>query len=161
MVKIDPALLFVQLLTFGLAVLILWRFFWKPLTRFMDARRRAIEQDIATAKQSRAAADGLEEEYRARLARIDEEAQAIMKRAADEGRSVKDEILREAQAEARRMLESTGRRIAEERVRAVRELRAETVSLAVLMAERAMKQTVDPKLQDRLVTEFARELAHD
>jgi F-type H+-transporting ATPase subunit b len=161
LVKIDPALLFVQLLTFGLAVLILWRFFWKPLTRFMDARRRAIEQDIATAKQSRAAADGLEEEYRARLARIDEEAQAIMKRAADEGRSVKDEILREAQAEARRMLESTGRRIAEERVRAVRELRAETVSLAVLMAERAMKQTVDPKLQDRLVTEFARELAHD
>jgi F-type H+-transporting ATPase subunit b len=159
LVKLDPALLFVQLLTFGLAVFLLWRFFWKPLARFMGARSAGIERDLTEAQKQRADAEALYGQMKERLAEIDERAAALLALAEEEGRKNRAEVIREAQAEARRMLENASRQIAEEKVRAIRELRAETVNLAALMAEKALKQSLDPELQRRLVDEFARELA--
>jgi F-type H+-transporting ATPase subunit b len=159
-VSIEPGLLLVQFATFGFAVFLLWRLFWKPLTRFMAARRRSIEEDIETAQQSRAAASEMEEQLRRRLAEIDTEAGALIRQATDEGKRAREDTVREAQTEARRLIESAGRQIAEEKARAIRELRAETVTLATLMAEKALRQSLDPKQQERLVDEFAHELDH-
>jgi F-type H+-transporting ATPase subunit b len=159
-VRIDPALLFIQAVTFGLAVLVLWRFFWKPLMKFMAARRHAIEQDIATARESRESAERLQAQLEARLAEIDAEAARLLQQASDESKRTREQILKEAQAEARRLLDNAGRQIAEERVRAIRDLRAETVSLSMLIAEKALKQSVDAQVQHRLIDEFVTELKH-
>jgi F0F1-type ATP synthase membrane subunit b/b' len=69
--------------------------------------------------------------------------------------------VRDAEAEAKRMLDDAGDRIAEERRRTARELRTETVTLAMLIAERALKQSVEPAVQERLVKEFAERLRND
>ena len=160
MVSISWPLLGIQLATFVLAVFLLWRLFWKPLTKFMAARRQGIADDIEAAQQSRAAADAIEDQLRRRLADIDAEAGALIRRATDEGKRARDEMVREAQAEARRLIDVAGRQITEEKARAIRELRAETVSLATLMAEKALRQSLDPALQRRLVDDFARELGN-
>jgi len=157
-VKIDPALLLIQAVTFGLAVLVLWRFFWKPLAKFMAARRHAIEQDIATARESRKSTEQLQTQLTQRLAEIDTEAGHLLQLASDEGKRTREQILKEAQAEARRLLDNAGRQIAEERVRAIHDLRAETVALSLLIAEKALKQSVDAHVQHRLVDEFVAEL---
>jgi F-type H+-transporting ATPase subunit b len=158
LVKIDLALLFVQLLTFGLAVLVLWRFFWNPLTKFMAARRHAIERDIATARETRESAEQLQAQLTEQLAEIHAQAERLLQAASEEGKRTREQILQEAQAEARRLLDSAGRQIAEERVRAIRDLRAETVALSMLIAEKALKQSVDAQVQHRLVDEFVTEL---
>ncbi len=101
--KIDPALLFIQATTFGLAVLVLWRFFWKPLARFMEKRARGIEQDIKTARKSRESAEQLQAQLTQRLAEIDAEATRLLQKANDEGKRTREQILKEAQAEARRL----------------------------------------------------------
>jgi F-type H+-transporting ATPase subunit b len=157
-VEINPYLLLIQAVTFGLAVFILWRFFWKPLVKFMDARRHAIEQDIETARKSRESAEKLQVQLTQRLAEIDTEARRLLQQASDESKLAREQILKEAQAEARRLLDNAGRQIAEERVRAIRDLRAETVALSLLIAEKALKQSVDAKVQHRLVDEFVTEL---
>jgi F-type H+-transporting ATPase subunit b len=158
LVKIDLSLLFVQLLTFGLAVLVLWRFFWNPLAKFMVARRHAIERDIAAARESRESADNLQAQLSERLAEIDAKAANLLQKATEEGRLAHEQILAEAQAEARRLLDNAGRQIAEEKVRAIRDLRAETVALSMLIAEKALKQSVDAQVQHRLVDQFVTEL---
>ena len=154
MIKIDPALLFVQIATFLFAIVILWRFLWKPLARFMEKRTRAIEQDIASAKESREQAEKIEAQFKTRLAQIDEEARTLLRRAADEGKQLHDRMLSEAQEEARRLIQNASRQIETDKLHAIRELRAETVRLAVLIAEKAMKQSVDQKVQERLIKEF-------
>ena len=156
--KIDPALLFIQAITFGLAVLVLWRFFWKPLAKFMETRRYAIEHDIETARQSRESAEQLQAQLTQRLAEIDTEAWRLLQLASDEGKRTREQILKEAQDEARRLLDNAGRQIAEARVRAIHDLRAETVALSMLIAEKALKQSVDAQVQHRLVDEFVAEL---
>jgi F-type H+-transporting ATPase subunit b len=157
-VSIDGSLLFIQAVTFGLAVAVLWRFFWKPLAKFMEARRYAIEQDIETARKSRESAEQSRAEVELRLARIKSEASELLQQASEEGKRTREQILQEAQAEARRLLDNASRQIAEERVRAIHDLRAETVALSMLIAEKALKQSVDAKVQHRLVDEFVAEL---
>jgi F-type H+-transporting ATPase subunit b len=146
------------MVTFGLAVLVLWRFFWKPLVRFMDKRRRDVETDLEAARSSRTEAEELQRRLSDQVAEIDKKANLLLELATEEGTRRREEILREAQAEARRLLEDARRHISEEKARAARELRAETVALSMLIAERALRQSVDPKVQERLVGEFVEEL---
>ena len=133
MVSIQPALLLVQLLTFGGAVFLLWKFFWKPLNRFMKNRSDRIEYDIRSAGELKTEAESLKRNWDKQM----------------------------VEAEAKRMLDDAGDRIAEERRRTARELRTETVTLAMLIAERALKQSVEPTVQERLVKEFAERLRND
>jgi F-type H+-transporting ATPase subunit b len=154
LLEIDFGLLFVQAVTFGLAVLLLWRLFWKRLARYMQQRTERIERSIEEAEDARAQARRLELDLRHRVAKIDDEARALLARAAEEGRAERDKILAEAQAEAKRLLDVATRQVAAERERTVRELRNETVTLAMLIAERALRQSVDPEIQQRLVREF-------
>jgi F-type H+-transporting ATPase subunit b len=160
LVKIDPALLLIQLVTFGLAVAVLWRFFWKPLAKFMAARQHAIERDIAAARENRETSEQMQTQLAHRLAEIDAEAARLLQQASDDGKLAREQILKEAQAEARRLLDNAGRQIAEEKARAIRDLRAETVALSMLIAEKALKQSVDVQVQHRLVDEFVTELKH-
>ena len=156
--SIDWSLLFIQAVTFGVAALTLWRLFWKPLTKFMEARSYAIEHDIATARQSRESAEQSQAEVELRLARIKSEASELLQQASEEGKRTREQILQEAQAEARRLLDNASRQIAEERIRAIHDLRAETVALSMLIAEKALKQSVDAEVQHRIVDEFVKEL---
>ena len=161
MIKIDPALLGVQIATFLLAIVILWKFLWKPLAKFMEKRTRGIEQDIANARKSREQAEEIEAQFKARLAQIDEETRVILRRAADESKQLRDRMLSEAQEEARRLIQNASRQIETDKRHAIRELRTETVRLAVLIAEKAMKQSVDQEVQERLIKEFVEGLKHD
>ena len=161
MIDINPALLGVQMATFLLAIVILWRFLWKPLAKFMEKRTHGIEQDIANAKKSREQAEELEAQFRARLAQIDEEARGILRRAADESKQMRDRMLSEAQEEARRLIDNASRQIETDKRHAIRELRTETVRLAVLIAEKALKQSVDLEVQERLISEFVEGLKHE
>jgi F-type H+-transporting ATPase subunit b len=159
LVKIDPTLLFVQLLTFGLAVLLLWRLFWKPLAKFMRDRADRVDHDIRSARTLRAEAEQLKVHWDTRMADAEEKANAILQLGAEEGGRRRAEIVRDAEAEAKRIIEEAGNRIAEERRRTARELQTQTVALAMLIAEQALRQSVDQSVQERLVKEFAQKLS--
>ena len=161
MVSIEPVLLLVQLLTFGAAVFLLWKFFWKPLNRFMKNRADRIDYDIRSAGELKTEAESLKRKWDSQMAEAEAKAQVIIQQGIEQGGRRRDEIVRDAEAEAKRRLDDAGDRIAEERRKTVRELRTETVALAMLIAERALKQSVDPAVQARLVEEFAERLRND
>jgi F-type H+-transporting ATPase subunit b len=161
LVSIEPVLLLVQLLTFGAAVFLLWKFFWKPLNRFMKNRTDRIEYDIRSAGELKTEAENLKRKLDEQMAKAEEKAQVIIQQGVEQGGRRREEIVRDAEAEAKRMIDDAGDRIAEERRKTARELRTETVALAMLIAERALKQSVDPTVQERLVKEFAEKLRND
>ena len=161
MVSIQPVLLLVQLLTFGAAVFLLWRFFWKPLNRFMKNRADRIDYDIRSAGELKTEAENLKRKWNTQMAEAEDKAQVIIQQGVEQGGRRRDEIVRDAEAEAKRRLDDAGDRIAEERRRTARELRTETVALAMLIAKQALKQSVDPAVQARLVKEFAEKLRND
>jgi F0F1-type ATP synthase membrane subunit b/b' len=85
LVSIEPVLLLVQLLTFGAAVFLLWKFFWKPLNRFMKNRADRIDYDIRSAGELKTEAENLKRKWNAQMAEA-EAAQAAQPAEAKPGK---------------------------------------------------------------------------
>jgi F-type H+-transporting ATPase subunit b len=154
MIEINPWLLLAQIASFLVALFILWRFFWGPLTQMIEKRREGIGKDIEDARKGREEVEGIKREYQAQLCEIDGKAKQILEAAAADGKANRDEILKAAQAQARSFLDNAKVEIATEKQLAVAELRKETVDLAVLIAEKILKQSVDRGTRERMLDEF-------
>jgi F-type H+-transporting ATPase subunit b len=161
MIEIDFKLLLAQIASFLVALFILWKLFWGPLTRMIETRRGAIDKDIGDARRGREDADKLRREYEQQLLEIEGRAKSLLEAATADGKHAKDEILRAAHDQARAFLENAKQEIGAERELAMKQLRGETVDLAVLIAEKILRQQVDPLTRERMLEEFIEELKHD
>lgn len=160
MIEIDPKLLLAQIASFLVALFILWRLFWGPLTRMIEKRRADISAEREMAARDREDADKLKRDYHAQIHAIDDRARQILETAAAEGRTAKEEIIRAAQEQARAFLKSAKDEIGIEKELAMARMRKETVDLAVLIAERILRQSVDAKTRERMLNEFIDGLKH-
>jgi F-type H+-transporting ATPase subunit b len=154
MIEINPWLLLAQIASFLVALFILWRFFWGPLTQMIDKRSAGISKDIEDAKKGREEVEGIKREYQAQLCDVDGKAKKILEAAAADGKANRDEILKAAQAQAKSFLDNAKVEISTEKQLAMAELRKETVDLAVLIAEKILKQSVDQATRERMLNEF-------
>ena len=93
-----------------------------------------------------------------RKADIDKEAEAILDDARKKAKKQEAEILEEARAEAGRILERASREIDLEKKKALEDVKTEIVSIASLMAGKAVAASMDVKLQDSLIQETLKEM---
>ena len=117
-----------------------------------------IAGDLETAKSSRESALALQAEYEEKLRSIDKEAEAILDEARKKAKKQEAEILEEARAEAGRILERASREIDLEKKKALEDVKTEIVSIASLMAGKAVAASMDVKIQDSLIQETLKEM---
>ena len=89
---------------------------------------------------------------------FDKEAEAILDDARKKAKKQEAEILEEARAEAGRILERASREIDLEKKKALEDVKTEIVSIASLMAGKAVAASMDMKLQDSLIQETLKEM---
>ena len=131
----------------------------KPMREFFTGQREVIQSSIEEARrareESRARLRGVEE----RLARLEQEVEALRREAAENATAEKQRIQETAQREAERIL-STARAEMESVTRAARlELRAYAARLAVSLAEQEIRQRLTPQAHAALFQAFAGHLA--
>jgi F-type H+-transporting ATPase subunit b len=146
------------LLLFGLSMAILAKWVFPRISANLDKRRRAIEESIEHADETRRKADQLLEEYRERLAEAREQAQEIIDRARKAGEVHERESEEEAIKRREQMMERTRREIQGETRRAIQEIRREVADLTVLATEKVTRKTLSDEDQRRLVEEALSEL---
>jgi F-type H+-transporting ATPase subunit b len=129
--------------------------FAMPLVRgHLRARRDEIVTALAEADESKRSAEALVRDYRARLARLEEESQRLRGELAAEGEREKAKLLNEAQELAVR-ISSDADFLAEQEVKLARqELREEIARLAEEAAQKLLRAGLEPADQKRLVEEF-------
>ena len=157
---LDPeswGLIFWTACTFLVVLAILKKSAWGPILEGLEKRERTIRDAIAAAQKDRADAARLLEEHRKQLEKVRNEAQAILNEAAlDQKR-----MLEEAQAKANAEAEATRKRALHDielaKTKAVDELRASSIDLALQLAEKVLGSEVDRQKQRRLVDEFIKD----
>ena len=157
MIEINGFLLVTQVATFLVALAIVWRFFWGPLTRFMRERSERMAADVRRAEEGRREIEALEAEYQRRLAELEQRAQHEIQLALHRGQEAKDRMLLEAREEGRRILERARADLAAERERVVRELREHVSGISLAAVERLLGEGLDAKVQQRLLDQFVSE----
>ncbi len=149
------------LLVFGLTLLVLRKFAFPRIADALDQRRRAIEESIDHAEQTRQEADALLREYRERLTEARHQSEDIIARA----RKAADQLQEEAKSGARRnseeMIERARREIAAETRRSLGEIRKEVANLTVIATEKVTRKSLDSRDHQRLIEEALSEVDFD
>ena len=131
---------------------------FNPARDFLEKRRQKIAGDLETARSSKESAVALKAEYEEKLKTIDKEAEAILDEARKQAKKQEAEILEEARNEANRIIERANREIDLEKKKALEDVKTEIVSIASLMAEKAVAASMDINIQDSLIEETLKEM---
>jgi F-type H+-transporting ATPase subunit b len=145
-------------ITFGLAVFVLWKYAFGPLQRYIDERRSRIQESIETAEDARAEAHRLLDEYKQTLASVRGEADEILERARHAGDQAKAQVVAEAHAQAERAIARAHDQIERDTQAAVAQLRAEVADLSLLVAQKVVRRSLDDEEHRRLVDEALKEI---
>src|SRR3954469_9149857 len=113
------------LIAFGVSLLILRKLAFPRIAEALDKRRRAIEESIESAEQTRVEADRRLAEYRERLREAREQAGDILARARKASERVQEEAKVEAVHKREELMEQTRRDIEQETRRAIEQIRRE------------------------------------
>ena len=145
--NVNPAILLSQTVTFLVALAIVWGFAWKPLVNIVVERRDMIRKGVENAEETRQAVLRLEEEYKLRLDEIKLKSSELLSMAKIEGARAREDIIKLAQKEADDVRAKALEQLGNDRLRLVEDVRAEVVKLAVAVAEKAVGEAIDTRIQ--------------
>ena len=138
----DFGLLFWMLLSFGLLLVLLRKYAWKPILQSLKKREDSIAAALNSAKEAEKKLSELKSENEALLAQARKERDIILK----EAREAKDKIISEAKAtaqeEATRLVTSARENINNEKMKAITELRNQVAILSLEVAEKILKENL-------------------
>jgi F-type H+-transporting ATPase subunit b len=156
---VKPGLIIWTWITFIIVLFILRKFAWGPLLSAVDSREKSITNAIESAKRERAEAEKLLAEQKTAIAQARQEAaDAVRKTQADMER-FREELMDKARKEADSLKADAQRAITEERIKAVAELKAESVKLSIAIAEKLLNERLDDAKHQQLAQQFVQDLS--
>jgi F-type H+-transporting ATPase subunit b len=158
LVSPNVGLMIWTLIAFGTTLYLLNKLAFPRIAEALDRRRRAIEESIASAERSRAEADELLEEYRARLREAREQAEDIVVRARKAGEAVGDQAKADATKQREELMAAARRDIETETRRALEEIRKEVADLTVTATEKVTRKSLTPEDHRRLIDDALSEV---
>ena len=146
------------LIAFGITYYLLSKLAFPKIADALDKRRKAIDESIDAAARTKAEADQLLEEYRARLKEAREQADDIVTRS----RRAADALAEQSKVDAKRtreeLMESTRRDIENETRRALDQIRKEVADLTVIATEKVTRKSLDDDDHRRLIEDALSEV---
>jgi len=143
-----------RVMNFAVLAIALFLVLKKPVSQALSGRIQGIKEQLEELEEKKKAAEAKLVEYDAKMAALDQEAQAMLDEYAKQGEAAKARILEEAEAAAEKLKEQASRNIEAEFMQAKAELKAEIVEKALAKAEAIIKEKIDSDDQEKLVDEY-------
>jgi F-type H+-transporting ATPase subunit b len=154
LLSIDPAILALQIIAFGILYFLLRRYLFRPLLGLMGEREKEIADALDAGERARAEVARIDEERESMLGKAREQGREQVRQLVLEGEEARDRILGEAREEAEEIRQRARDTVGLEREEAMMELRREVVDLALLAASRAVLGRLDEERHRRVIDEF-------
>jgi F-type H+-transporting ATPase subunit b len=151
---VEGGLMFWTIVVFLVLLAVLKKFAWPAILGAVEAREKALEEQLAAAERDRAEAAKLLEEHRKLVADAKAQSHGLVleaKQLAEKERAVAMEKTKQEQEE---LLARARREIAAERDRAVAELRREAVDLSLAAASKLVGQRLDGDADRKIVLDY-------
>ncbi len=156
-IGINLPLLIAFVINFIILFALLSIFLYKPVLKMLDERQAKIKESMEQVERIRQEAAHSDEEIKAHLERSRKEGQAVIAQATQIGERLKEEAKQSARQEAESVISKARTEIQRERDKTIEELRAEFADIAILAAEKVIKETVDKKKHRKLIDEILKE----
>jgi F-type H+-transporting ATPase subunit b len=150
----NAGVMFWTLIIFVVLLFILARFAFKPLTAAVEAREKALEEAITSAKRDRDEAALLLAEQKKAVDAARADAQRVVAESRTTSEKLRNEMLEQTKQQQHELLERARGEIDNERKRAIADLRREAVDLALAGASKVVERNLDDQTNRKLVESF-------
>lgn len=145
------------IVNFLILIGVLYKFLYKPFLGILDKRKKVIKDNLDSAEETKRLAEEKMQEYLQQIANAQEEGKEIIRNARGKADEQAQLIIEEAHNQADEILAKAEKRIEKEREQAVREMKKEIASLAVLAAEQIVEHEVSAVGQEAIVDKIIEE----
>ncbi|HZD55332.1 MAG TPA: F0F1 ATP synthase subunit B [Anaerolineales bacterium] len=146
--------LIVQILNFGILVVVLKAWVYDPIFNLLERRREAIAQGLEDARVAAEARENAEKEAEDVLNEAQVKASHTVREATERAEQQRREILTQAEAEASGRREEALQEVERERERILSEVRGQVAALAMAAAQKLIGESLDQQRQRALIDEF-------
>jgi F-type H+-transporting ATPase subunit b len=147
------------LVVFLIAFVFLYIKVWPSIMKGLDDREKKIRDEIAAAEAAREEAKAALAEYKANLAKAQDEAGQMIAKARADAKAVADELRSRNEIELKDMKQRATREIESAKQAAIGALHAEASNLAVAIAGKILQREINARDQQMLVDESIKGLA--
>ena len=156
-------LIFWMLVSFSILLFITFKFIWPAILGGLKEREEEIANSLEEAKKAREEMKNLQSDNQALIKEAKNQRDEILK----EAKAIKEDILKEAKQQAtlegQRLVEESKKRIQQEKVAAITELKNEVADLSISIAEKLIKTELSAdnkkkELMDKLIKEADKQL---
>lgn len=156
LVSIVPWTFIAQILNLFIQMYLIKRFLFKPINEVLEKRRAQADQEIREAREAKEEADGLKVQYEEGLANARTEAAQIVQSAQKEAQLKADETVRQAQQQAAGIRRKAEADIAQEKKKAINEVKNEIGGIAMDIAGKVVEKEINEADHKNLIDEFIR-----
>jgi F-type H+-transporting ATPase subunit b len=152
--SVEPGLMIWTVIVFLLLLLVLKKFAYPALLGAVEARERALQEQLDDAERNRAESAKLLEEHKKLLAEARTQAHGLLVEARTTAEKERALAMEKTLQEQQQLLERARRDIAGERDRAIAELRREAVDLSLAAASKLIGERLTSDTDRKLVQEY-------
>lgn len=156
--QIRPGLIFWTLVTFLLVFFVLRAKAWKPILDLVGEREKQISAAIESAKRERAEAERLLADQKTAIAEARREATEMMRKNHADMERIREELLAKSRKDADELKLQARREIDEQKNRALAEVKAMVVDLAINIAEKLLGEKLDDSKHRSLAEQYIEQL---
>lgn len=153
-----PSSIYYSTINFTLFVVLMVYVLRKPLRQYLQTRRAVFEAMLAESQKAHRDAELKFKEYETRMARVESEIADLKKTASVEGEKDRIAIVDQAKGYAVKLKSDTQRMIAQELRTSKELLKGTTIDLAIVLAERMLRQQLKPADHAKLVKGYVQKI---
>ena len=156
LITIDPATFVVQMCNLFIQIFVLKTLLLNPVKKVLAERQAKADADIAAAKQASAEAAAIKAEYEQNMAEAKAQANEIVATAQKTAAARTEEMLNDARTTAAQIKQKAEADAAQEKKKAVNELKDEIGGIAMQIASKVVEREISEQDHAALIDEFIR-----
>ena len=143
-----------QICNLFIQMFLIKKFLFKPVREILAKRQAKADADIREAEEAKTEAAAIKAEYEQNMLEAKEKANELLATAQKNAAAKSDEMLKEASSQAAAIKQKAEADIAQERRKAVNELKDEIGSMAMEIAGKVIEREISEKDHARLIDEY-------
>jgi F-type H+-transporting ATPase subunit b len=151
--------LLAQFISFGILVILLLVFAYKPITKMLDERSKKIKESMDQAEFIKQQVAKTEQMVQEQLAQARKQGQDLIVQAEQIGERLREEARQQARKDAESIVAKARIEIKAERDEVINKLREEFVEVAIKAAEKVISRALDKETHKQIIEETLRESA--
>ena len=134
---------------------------FNPVRNLLEKRKQRIAADQETAQREKQEAISFKEEYDKKLKEVDKEAEEILSATRKKAKKNEMKMLTEAKEEAARIILRANAEVELEKKQAMDDMKQEMITIASMMAEKVVSDSMDTNVQEKLFEDTLKEIGEN